>query len=123
MIDGTRSSFSSMRNLEVADSMNDSSSSILSYLNEEFDLNEDSAAMTPAQAHQRYHYYSQERHDYLSSNSSTSIHTSGSTTRRKQQGREVRRNSHLSAIEPVFDEKKIQELLDLVGSINTDSEL
>ena len=112
MIDGTRSSFSSMRNLEVADSMNDSSSSILSYLNEEFDLNEDESVVTTdlVQMNQRIHTVA-----------------AGGSTRRKQQGgtsssRYLRRNSHLSATEPVFDEKKIQELLDLVGSINTDSE-
>lgn len=66
----------STRNLETADSMHSSSSSILSYLDE----------------------------------------------KRQEQGTSSRalrrRNSHLSAIEPIFDEKKIQELLDLVGSIN-----
>ncbi|GFH52477.1 predicted protein [Chaetoceros tenuissimus] len=112
MIDGsTRSSFSSTRNLEIVDSMNNSSSSILSYLDEELDLNEDESVVTTdlVQMNQR-------------------IHTvAAGSTRRKQQGgtassRYLRRNSHLSAIEPVFDEKKIQELLDLVGSINTDSE-
>ena len=103
MIDGTRSSFSSTRNLEIVDSMNNSSSSILSYLDEEFDLNEyESVDTTHADSNQR-------------------IHTvAAGSTRRKQQdstsSRYLKRNSHLSAIEPVFDEKKIQELLDLVGS-------
>ena len=113
MIDGsTRSSFSSTRNLEIVDSMNDSSSSILSYLDEEFDLNEDESVVTTdlVQMNQRIHTVA-----------------AGGSARMKQQGgtsssRYLRRNSHLSATEPVFDEKKIQELLDLVGSINTDSE-
>lgn len=108
MIDGTsRSSFSSMRNLEIADSMHTSGSSIFSHSNEEFDLlNEDDSH---AESNQRIHTVA-----------------AGSTRRKQQSGttssRYLRRNSHLSAIEPVFDEKKIQELLELVGSINTDSE-
>lgn len=132
MINGTRSSFSSTRNLEIADdSKHTSISSILSYLDEEFDLNEDSTLMTHhhhAQSHHRYHYYTrQEQYNHLSSTNSRSIHTATSTTRNMQQcssttSSSIRglrsRNSHLSAIEPVFDEEKIQELLDLVGSIN-----
>ena len=110
MIDGTRSSFSSMRNLEIIDSMHTSSSSIFSYSNEEFDLNEDESVVTThAESNQRIHTVA-----------------AGSTRRKQLSGtsssRYLRRNSHLSAIEPVFDEKKIQELLELVGSINTDSE-